>query len=67
MVHPKMQKRGIGTKFFLEIEMEYPNQKYELFTSTKSISNIRLYERLGYKIFKEEAVSQELQFVYLQK
>ena len=31
------------------------------------LSNIRLYERLGYEIFKEEAVSQELQFVYLQK
>ena len=67
MVHPEMQNKGIGTKLLLEIENEYPNQRYELFTSTKSISNIRLYERLGYKIFKEEAVSQELQFVYLQK
>ena len=67
MVHPEMQKKGIGTKLLLEIENEYPNQRYELFTSTKSISNIRLYERLGYKIFKEEAVSQELQCVYLQK
>ena len=67
MVHPKMQKKGIGTKLLLEIENEYPNQRYELFTSTKSISNIRLYEKLGYKIFKEEVVSQELQFVYLQK
>ena len=67
MVHPEMQRKGIGTKLLLEIEREYPNQRYELFTSTKSISNIRLYERLGYKIFKEEAVSQKLQFVYLQK
>ena len=67
MVHPEMQKKGIGTKLLLEIENEYPSQKYELFTSTKSISNIRLYERLGYKIFKKESVSQELQFVYLQK
>ena len=67
MVHPEMQKRGIGTKLLLEIENEYPNQRYELFTSTKSISNIRLYEKAGYKIFKEEAVSEELRFVYLQK
>lgn len=67
MVHPNMQKRGIGTKLLLEMEKEYPNQRYELFTSTKSISNIRLYEKLGYEIFKEEAVTQELQFVYLQK
>ena len=67
MVHPNMQKQGLGTKLLLAIEQEYPNQKYELFTSTKSISNIRLYEKLGYKIFKEETVSEELQFVYLQK
>lgn len=67
MVHPNMQKRGIGTKLLLEMEKEYPNQRYELFTSTKSLSNIRLYEKLGYEIFKEEAVTQELQFVYLQK
>ena len=67
MVHPKMQKKGIGTKLLSEMEKEYPNHRYELFTSTKSISNIRLYERLGYKIFKEETVSPELQFVYMQK
>ena len=67
MVHPKMQRKGIGTKLLLEIENVYPNQRYELFTSTKSINNIRLYEKLGYKIFKEEAVSQDLIFVYMRK
>lgn len=67
MVHPDNQKQGIGTKLLLEIEKEYPNQRYELYTSTKSIRNIRLYERLGYKKFKEEAISQELIFVYLEK
>ena len=67
MVHPKMQRKGIGTKLLLEIENEFPNQKYELFTSTKSIDNIRLYEKLGYKKYKEEAVSQKLQFVFFQK
>lgn len=67
MVHPEMQNKGIGSQLLLEIEKEYPNQRYELFTSTKSISNIRLYKGLGYEIFKEEFVSQELQFVYMQK
>ena len=67
MVHPKMQKQGIGTKLLLAMENEFPNCRYELFTGTKSISNIRLYEKLGYQIFKEEAVSDELQFVYLGK
>lgn len=67
MVHPNNQKQGIGTKLLLKIEKEYPNQRYELYTSTKSVSNIRLYERLGYKKFKEKAVSQELKFVYFEK
>ena len=67
MVHPKYQKQGIGTKLLIGIENEYPNKRYELFTSTKSISNIKLYQRMGYKIFKEESVTDELKFVYLQK
>lgn len=67
MVHPNMQKKGLGTKLLLAIEAKYPNKRYELFTSTKSVSNIKLYEKLGYKIFKKEAISQELQFVYLEK
>lgn len=67
MVHPDKQKNGLGTKLLLAIENEYAGMRYELFTSTKSVSNIRLYERLGYRIFKEEKVSDELQFVYLEK
>lgn len=30
------------------------NLMRELFTSTKSISNIKLYEKLGYKTYKKE-------------
>lgn len=67
MVHPNMQKKGLGSKLLLAIEAKYPHKRYELFTSTKSVSNIKLYEKLGYKIFKKEAISQELQFVYLEK
>ncbi len=67
MVHPEKQKHGIGTNLLFEIEKEYQSQRYELFTSTKSIDNIKLYERLGYKVFKEEEVTEELQFVYLEK
>lgn len=67
MVHPKMQKRGIGSQLLSAIENLFPEHRYELFTSTRSVSNIRLYEKLGYTIFKEESVTEELQFVYLQK
>lgn len=67
MVHPQMQKRGIGSMLLSAAENEFPRHRYELFTSTKSISNIRLYEKHGYRIFREEAVSQELSFVFMQK
>ncbi len=67
MVHPEMQRKGLGTKLLLAMEAEYPGQRYELFTSTRSLSNIRLYEKLGYRAFREEAVSDELHFVYLEK
>ena len=67
MVHPDMQNKGIGTRLLLEIENVYPNQRFELFTSTRSIRNIKLYEKLGYDTFKEERVSKELKFVYMQK
>lgn len=67
MVHPRRQGHGIGTKLLSAIEDELPDHRYELFTSTKSISNIRLYERLGYRIFRQETITDELQFVYLEK
>lgn len=67
MVHPDYQGQGIGTKLLGEIEKCYTNVRYELFTSTKSKRNIALYERLGYKKYKEKDISIELKFVYLEK
>ncbi len=67
IVHPDWQKKGIGTKLLLEVENIYPIKRYELFTSTRSENNIKLYKRLGYKIFKEESITSELCFVYLEK
>lgn len=67
MVNPKKQGQGIGSKLLLEIEKQYPNQRYELFTSSRSEKNIALYERLGYKIFSEKQITDELKFVYLEK
>ncbi len=67
MVHPTKQGQGIGTQLLLEMEKQYPKQRYELFTSTKSEKNIALYQKLGYKIFDEEQVTEELRFVYMEK
>lgn len=67
MVHPDWQHRGIGTALLLAIEKEFPNQRCELFTSTMSLKNIALYERLGYRTFQEKQISPTLRFVYLEK
>ena len=67
MVHPSKQGQGIGTQLLLEMEKQCPNQRYELFTSSRSERNIELYKKLGYKIFDEEQVTEELRFVYMEK
>lgn len=67
MVHPEWQGQGIGTKLLLTMENTFPKRRYELFTSSKSIKNIELYKKLGYKIFSEKQMDEELKFVYFEK
>ena len=69
IVHPEKQGQGIGTKLLLAIEQECVDSvsRYELFTSDKSIRNIKLYEKLGYVKFKEQKVAYNLTFIYLEK
>ena len=67
IVHPDRQGQGFGTKLLLAIEQESRAARYELFTSSKSVKNLRLYEHLGYVKFKEQAIADELTLVYLEK
>ncbi|EWM52317.1 GNAT family N-acetyltransferase [Ruminococcus flavefaciens] len=67
MVHPDHRHKGYGTKLLSEIEKCFPDKLYELFTSTRSIDNICLYQKLGYTIFARKAVNDELEFVYMEK
>lgn len=66
MVHPDFRGQGYGTKLLNEIQKYYSNKRYELFTSTRSVDNISLYEKNGFKKFKQEAVTDELIFVYME-
>ena len=67
MVHPDYRRNGYGRSLLMEIEKYFPDKRYELFTSTRSTDNIRLYQNLGYKMFDRKAITDELQFVYMEK
>lgn len=67
MIHPDYRRRGLGTRLIAEIENCFPDTRYELFTSSKSLNNIRLYEKMGYEIFSEQRINEELVFIYICK
>jgi ech hydrogenase subunit C len=68
VVHPYFQGRGLGAKLIREIEKDLlPVKRWEVFTWYKSKRNIQLYQKLGYKVFKTEKVSDTMEFVYLEK
>jgi len=54
IVSPLLRKQGLGRKLLLEVEIRNPEAtKYQLFTAASSIQNIRLYESVGYKIYRK--------------
>jgi ribosomal protein S18 acetylase RimI-like enzyme len=67
-VHPEFQGRGFGTRLMNRIEIELGcADRFEIFTGSRSLDNLRLYERLGYREVRREAISGDLEMVYLQK
>ena len=68
IVHPDYQGKGIGTLLMAKIEAVFPRvERYELFTGTKSVHNIRLYKRLGYREYRYEDLSTKVRLVFLEK
>lgn len=68
IVHPDFQNQGTGTKMMNEIEKFFKKAKrFELFTGHKSKRNIYLYQKLGYRIFRTEKITDNLEIVYLVK
>ena len=67
MVHPDFQNRGIATNLLKEIERVCSFGRFELFTGDKSIGNIHLYEKLGYKKIKVETPTNNVTLVFFEK
>jgi ribosomal protein S18 acetylase RimI-like enzyme len=68
IVHPDFQNQGIGTNLIKEIEDIFKEcKRFELITGHKSKKNLKLYEKIGYKKFKTEKLTESLNLVYLEK
>jgi ribosomal protein S18 acetylase RimI-like enzyme len=67
IVRPDHQNQGLGKRLMNEIESLFKVKRYELFTGSMSVKNIFLYNKLGYREFKQEITNGEYHLVYLQK
>lgn len=68
IVHPDYQKQGIGTALLQKIEsMNISSKVFQLFTGSKSLSNIRFYEQSGYKIIGTKTLSDKVELVFMEK
>jgi GNAT superfamily N-acetyltransferase len=68
IVHPDVQRRGIGSGLLAAIEGRVPDvDAYELFTGDRSVENLRLYERHGYRETRRHPLPTGVALVYLRK
>lgn len=70
MIHPAYRRQGLAKWMLSGIDRMYrmyPQPIRELYTCTKSWINIKLYEHMGYKSYKEHYESSGLSFVYMRK
>ena len=68
IVHPDFQNQGIGTRLMNEIESRFGQaQRYELFTGQESERNLYLYDKLGYRPFRTERLTDKVTLVFMEK
>jgi catechol 2,3-dioxygenase-like lactoylglutathione lyase family enzyme/ribosomal protein S18 acetylase RimI-like enzyme len=68
IVKNEFQNRGIGRKMMGCFEAVFRDcKRFELFTGFKSLKNLYLYKKLGYKEFKKERINDGLSLIYLEK
>lgn len=69
IVHPDFQGKGIGSELLQQIEKHFSQQaaQFELFTGSKSESNITFYLRNSYTISRTQALTENISLIYLVK
>lgn len=70
IVHPRMQRHGLGGRLLDAIEDRFaaePAQRFQLFTGHRSEGNLRLYRSRGYVPVSREQVGPRLTLVTLEK
>jgi ribosomal protein S18 acetylase RimI-like enzyme len=68
IVHPDFQNQGIGAKLLRELEGRFADaRRYELFTGEKSERNLYFYQKLGYRIFRKEELTDKVTLMFLEK
>jgi ribosomal protein S18 acetylase RimI-like enzyme len=68
IVDPEWRRQGIGTTLLRQVEGMFPGaRRCELFTGHKSVGNLRLYQRLGYRAFRQQPANDRVTLVFLEK
>ncbi|MCL2631434.1 MAG: GNAT family N-acetyltransferase [Firmicutes bacterium] len=66
-VHPNFQNQGIGQRLILAIESNFKGATFRIVTGYKDEKNIALYQKLGYKIYKNERIENNPCSVFMEK
>jgi len=68
IIHPLYQNLGIGSKLVKAMEKHFSQaERFDIFTGHKSRRNIYYFQKLGYKAFRREKVSEKRERVYFEK
>lgn len=68
VVAPEARGKGIGKRLMHAIEKSFStSEKYKISTGHKSERNLKLYEKLGYKVVGTEPITSALSLVKMEK
>ncbi|GAB2585853.1 GNAT family N-acetyltransferase [Streptomyces capparidis] len=71
IVHPRMQRHGLGGRLLRAIEARLAEEaqvkRYRLSTGHRSEGNLRLYRRFGYETVGTDRISRSLDVITLEK